>query len=573
MSYIKLRDWFLYSDRDKPDYNPAKDTTITIERFCRTKKGKFNSVDWRQEEWLLRSALVPVNKLHDAALKITSPHDIRFEIGWGFQDQFSFGEYVNYGDIQIYPLTLLLKHPTTQELSIELNHKFCTYHALLKQNQSKYYHPIDNILVAETTIESHDIFDPTAKVIIHRDYLRDFLAALKMGLIISIAADRFANAPTIEELELNQIEDTYIAEFTWLLTSIHTPMDTNHEYFHGRSTLRRNIIIEPYDIPKFDRSPWYYFGERKIDESGLPTFIVDNEGKRKTLPQNTYLGDYISNGIGNYGYLYFRPEVLQKYFQTPGYCVFFHMRNWGTVSLPGDRDTIDVGINSQGLINAFAPDIANLNTSEQAYWASFSSLPSGEVCEEMFQTRMQNNPPNSPGIIELIRNSRLNLEEVFKKQHQVNLFNSLEPEKQDLYRLSVGPLGNQFNDVFNLAKILYEWIIETMQIDSLHTCLSNLGGTINKDLRQIKLLESILKAKGMDVANARQITAPLVGLNQLRIGSAHIGALEMEPSFQLMGVQITPQTPREGWNLCVDAVVASLNSISSLLNAEFNNVQ
>ena len=61
------------------------------------------------------------------------------------------------------------------------------------------------------------------------------------------------------------------------------------------------------------------------------------------------------------------------------------------------------------------------------------------------------------------------------------------------------------------------------------------------------------------------MTAPLVGLNELRIASAHIGSLKLEPSFQLMGAIKIPATPREGWDLCVNSVVASLNSIALAL--------
>jgi hypothetical protein len=254
-SFMTLYDWFQYSDRDKPPYNPTIDTTITIERFWQDEVSEFSSSDWRREEWLIRSALVPINQLNDAAVKIVSPHYLSFEIGWNSEDKFSFGGYAQYGNVRLYPLTLLIKHPISQEYTIELSREFITYHALQKKDQSQYYHPVDNLLVAETNLDSHRIYDPTANVFIHRDYLRDFLAAVQMGLLISVVADRFANAPTEEKLELDQIEDNQIDNFTWLSTSIHTPESTRHGYLRGRSILRRNFVIEPYDRPKFERSP------------------------------------------------------------------------------------------------------------------------------------------------------------------------------------------------------------------------------------------------------------------------------------------------------------------------------
>ncbi|MDZ4878132.1 MAG: hypothetical protein CLLPBCKN_007567 [Chroococcidiopsis cubana SAG 39.79] len=562
---MKLRAWLQYSDREKPPYNPTKGTTITIEGFWQNESSEFDSLDWRREEWLIHSALVPAEQLNMAACEIASPHDLTFEMGWNSKDRFSFGDYSQYGEIQLYALAQLVKHPISQDFSIELSREFVTYHALQKRNPSQYYHPIDNILVAETNLDSHKTYDPTARVIIHRDYLRDFLAALGMGLLISVIAERFANVAIEEALKFAQIEDEKIDEFTWISTNIHTPEFTRHDYFRGRSTIRRNFIIEPYDRPKFERSPWYYFGEKLVQESELPSFIVNDEGKRQPLPKDTYLGNYINSGIGNFGYLYFRPEVLQKYLHIPGYSVFFHMRNWGVASLPGDRGTIDVGINSQGLVNAFAPDIADLSLAEQAYWASFSSLPSGEICEEMFQTRMQQNPPHSPGVVDLIRDARSQLNAHFKHQVSIDLFSDTEPSKQELRRLSVGPVSNQFIEVLELAKLLYEWVIETMQIEPLRNTLSALGGAVDKNLRQIKLLEKILMAKGLNETQTRSIAAPLVSLNKLRIGSAHIGSPELEPVFQLMGASTMPETPRAGWSLCVETVVNCLCSIADTL--------
>jgi hypothetical protein len=528
----------------------------TILQFWHTDLSKFDSPDWRREDWLIRSALVPIDKLNEAAANIPSPHDLVFEIGWD-DDKFGFGDHTKYANIPLYPLSQLRKHPISRDYTVELSREFLTYHALQVRNQTQYYHPIDNILVAQTNLESHEIYDRTAYTFIHRDYLRDFLSSLDMGLLICVAADRFANAHEKDKLDLDQIENEQIDEFTWLSTIIHSPEFTRHRYFRGRAILHRNFIITPYDKPKFDRNPWLYYGEKLNSEDEFPRFIVNDEGDKKALSKTT--------SVGNFGYLYFRSEVLFKYLQNPGYSVFFHMRNWGVASLPGNRGTIDVGINSQGLVNAFAPDLADLNLAEQSYWASFSSLPSGEVCEEMFETRMQQNPPFSPGVTELISNARSQLNDVFQNIFSIDLYNDMDPRKQELCRLSVGPISNQYSEVLELAKILYGWVIETMRIDSLRSALKNVVGKVDKKLREIKLLEKILITRGVDETQAREMTSALVGLNELRIGSAHIGSLELEPCFQLLGATKVPDTPRAGWNFCVDAIASCLTSIESVI--------
>jgi hypothetical protein len=109
-----------------------------------------------------------------------------------------------------------------------------------------------------------------------------------------------------------------------------------------------------------------------------------------------------------------------------------------------------------------------------------------------------------------------------------------------------------------------------MEISALRDALASLGASPNKNLRQIKLLEACLVQDGLDVAQARAITAPLVGLNDLRVTAAHIGGPELEPVFNLMGATTMPPTPRHAWSLCVDSVSDSLNTIADTLRDSMN---
>jgi hypothetical protein len=84
-------------------------------------------------------------------------------------------------------------------------------------------------------------------------------------------------------------------------------------------------------------------------------------------------------------------------------------------------------------------------------------------------------------------------------------------------------------------------------------------------LRQIKLLEKLLIARGLEERQARSVTAPLVGLNQLRIGSAHIGKTEFEEGFALIASSMASTTVRDRWLICVDAVSETFYTIAGHL--------
>ncbi len=54
-------------------------------------------------------------------------------------------------------------------------------------------------------------------------------------------------------------------------------------------------------------------------------------------------------------------------------------------------------------------------------------------------------------------------------------------------------------------------------------------------------------------------------MNELRIEAAHIGNLNIDKGFNLMGISTLPSTPRIGWTLCVDSVIECLNNITNAL--------
>jgi len=560
---MNLDQWLRYEDYRTAHFNPFHGAEVSLVDFHSIQDGSYDQPTWRKEEWQIRSAITPAHDAAAVAELARSPDYLEFEQGWSYADKFDFGSYRTMGDAVIYPISDLFLHPITKMLHVSPSKDFCRYHALEERELGKYFHPVAEILVAQCSIDEHPIFDPTPKVIIHRDFLRDFLSATEMSLIISVVVDRFANSEAKDDLGILQNDEVQPEALTSISTSIQSPETTRGSFFRGRSILRRTLILDPYDEPRYSRSPWYISRiVRPIEHQELPLFIVDDEGTKKKLLPSGDLGAYMSNNIGHYGYLWFRAEVLRKYLNTPRYSIYFHMRNWGQASLPGERGDVDVGINSQGLVTAFAPDIADLPAEEQAYWASFSSYPSGEVCEELFQTRMQCNPPLSPSTTELIREARDNLGEAVRSRFGVELFNDNEPSEKERSMLSVGPLLNDFSEVATLAKILYKWVFETMSIPALRTVCRTLGQEAEDKLRQIKLLERGLVLLGLTIEESRGLTAPFVGLNDLRIGDAHIGSIDIDASMSLMGGS-SQMRAREAWGMCVDSVTRNINEIAN----------
>ena len=130
-SSVSIREWLLYSDRNQPVLNPLSNTAIVTERFFDKESGTHDSLDWRREEYLIRSAFIPIDKIRSIAEKMPSPHDLTYDRGWNSDDEFDFGDHLRYRNTAVFPLAILIKHPVTKEYKIELSYKFITYHALL----------------------------------------------------------------------------------------------------------------------------------------------------------------------------------------------------------------------------------------------------------------------------------------------------------------------------------------------------------------------------------------------------------------------------------------------------------
>ena len=250
------------------------------------------------------------------------------------------------------------------------------------------------------------------------------------------------------------------------------------------------------------------------------------------------------------------------------------MRTWGRACGPQVESCVDVGINSEGLVSAYAPDIAKLKRQEQFHWAHYSSLQNGGVCQELWQTRMQLNPPHSPGVIELIMKSRRGLADTYRRRFSQELYSDFELQQSDLGRMSVGPVRGDVREVVDLAKPLYAWAIESLQVSALRTPLATNGIEFDKQAKQIVLLRTLLKEIiGLPENDAASLVAPLRGLNDLRVIAAHSLNHNFDDAFRKLGVESVPESPRGAWDRLVDHIVAALDSISVELGRDTQRIE
>lgn len=558
---MSRRDWFHFADREI--IAPHLGNMLTTHAFKHMTVGDHASPHWEQEEWQIQSYLVPLDGRHGSKADVLvathhHSHDIDFQPWWRSGSRFDFGESRYVGEVSVRPWIQTRTHRLTDQLIIEPRPDFIRYHAADQRvsavlpEGTDYVHPLDDTVILRTASESVAYYNPSPFVQVQRDYLRDYLAARRASLLISLVADRFANARSVTDLELKVI-DQEIAEFTSIRSVVHEASPHNHALAMGRCSLYWNILIRGYDRPKRARNPWHLHDERlesPKEEQPAPTFIADDEGLRRTAGNSP-------------AYLYFNPRVLERYFRTPGHAAGFHMRTWGAASSP--HGSMDIGVNSRGLLTVFMPDIAKLPIQEQNHWASYSVAPEGEICWAMFETRMQSRPPHQPGVIELVAAGSKRLHKALDSISKAKTDASPTEKPTGSGPMSIGPLGKVMSEVGTLAVYLHKWVIDGLSVSQLRAALTRAGITPDKQARQLSLLRTLLTTKGVSPDEAKRIVGPLDALNEFRAKAAHLAAVEYEACLPHLALKSVPVGTRAAWDTLVDRVVASLNELADEL--------
>ena len=546
-----LNHWLLFQDKDS--YSPVRQDFFLVRGFCTKESSESDKPDWRREEWSVRSVLVYKDR-GPTALERFEYSIIKIAPWWRSESDFDFGLSSTIKGIKAESLYFERKHSLSGKLLSELRHDFVIYHGLeirkTDEGVMEYYHPLDNMPVARIKIEEWWPFEPYPLVTIHSDYLRDYLAARKSSLVICQVSDRFANSLTPEEFGITSRKRHKIEPGFWMQNDVFEN-DNKEGLCQARSTLWRNFFVAPYERPKAQRGPWPYF--YSSHEESEARFIVDEQGNTSILDADVPT------------FLYFRRDVLAKFLNTPGYSIFFHMRHWGIAGHPGGK-AVDVGINSDGYVTAFTPDLQALSPQDQAYWSSYSSRPIGEICEELFKTRMQNNPPHSPGVHEIISDALSDFNNSFSNKFSTDILNQAQPSRYELAALTLGPLKEDHLELFPLSKTLYQWTVERIQIHSLKIALEKESIDFDENERQILLLERLCRdVLGCPEQKTALVTDRLRGLNKLRQSDAHLGRADINRAFQKLGYSSVPRKVTNAWEAIVDGVGEAFKRMSDLL--------
>lgn len=286
------------------------------------------------------------------------------------------------------------------------------------------------------------------------------------------------------------------------------------------------------------------------DISSSVEFIVDPSGERLTAPQL----------VDETRWLWFRPNILMTMNGYRGASLKWFTRYTGSIGFTHGT-AIHFGINDLGLLNVFAKDIGMLPTWQQQVWAGANTTPDGGVSQELMAAQMQAKPASTEAPeVELRRvydavneqMTRLTNLPLFKYHHAI----------EDIFGKIHRFRALDRSGLLELAKDLARVTVESMDGASL----AKLAAVPAKmKAGSIKHLETVL-AGYADQAEARRVTAVLVGVNELRQADAHLPSQDLANAMNIVGIPQHVDTVTQALQM-LDSLVASLSKMAQILSA------
>lgn len=277
-------------------------------------------------------------------------------------------------------------------------------------------------------------------------------------------------------------------------------------------------------------------------------FITDAEGKQENRATLVEGGRW----------LWFRPEVMTALSHRRGGSLNWYTRDTGKVGCSPDS-TVRFGVNSLGLINVYAKDIAFLPEWVQKIWSGYNISPEGRVSDEMFAAQVRAVPANTHAPERFLNKGLSRLNDLAKETFGIDLFRPHKQIPQLITRAHRFRATDQ-DGLFALAKDLTR-----LTADSLDTAALKKIAAPPQDTKwgSLKLLQNLLATK-IAPESARKILSPLFWIYDLRLADAHLPKQELGDVLSLLGVDQESPHVIQGYQL-LHACVSSIYGICQVI--------
>ncbi len=252
------------------------------------------------------------------------------------------------------------------------------------------------------------------------------------------------------------------------------------------------------------------------------SFIVDSEGKQENA----------STLVEGRRWLWFRPEVMPVLAHRRGGSMGWYTRETGEIECsPGHG--VHFGVNTLGLVNVYAKDIALLPEWQQRIWAGYNIAPEGKVSEELLASQMRAVPAETKAPERFLGKGLAALNEIAEQKLGIKILR----EHQDVPAILARAHRFRSTDragLYALAKDLARLTADSFDAAAIQRVVKPPSGT---KWASLKSVENLLAAR-VGAKNAAVTMAPLFVIYDLRLADAHLPSKETEEALSRIGVDI-----------------------------------
>jgi hypothetical protein len=420
---------------------------------------------------------------------------------------------------------------------------------------------------------------------IKAQYLKDYLCARDMGLYMTSYFDRdmiVADASGISWNGDSSKEENESVRWEGRIMPIHEggdPFGEKMAVFH----VARTDVEESDDIPDISSIPtddntksetW----ERKFEGKKLYRVMGDlwrndwiEPGKISPKVRGDKLASTVFFTIDAEGskvngddlvhsgkWLWFKPDVIMALCHRRGGSLSFYTQDTGSVSC-SYGDGVHFGINDLGYINVYAKDIGLLSVWQQQIWAGYNITPDGGVSKELLASQVRAEPAGTQAPEDFLPKGIVIVNELSQKKLGIKLFREHEVIP-DLFNKVHRFRSIDDPSFYALAKDLARLTADSLDTEAMQSIVPPPKKT---KWGSLKSLENLLASK-FNIDLVRKITAPFVGVYELRHADAHLPSSKLDDAFKLIDIDRSRPHIHQAY-IMLHNIVSSLYGIAEVL--------
>lgn len=578
------QEWFEMKDVRRKNF--SRSVWIPLRAvFHNEKEGKYGYEGYKEDFFGTGSIAIPVDKI-DAAKKldwmdigISHEHS-----GWAEDGVYTPAElYKDYGgEFEGTHLVLDQRTDDGGPNIWHLNQDLVLTLGLIRE-QNSWLCPKDGYTeVARLTTSNNET--PT-KIEIKSQSLKDYLCARKLALYMTHYFSRGVvcdDASHISWKDGSSQESDEQDRWEGIVSEIHEgghPFGEKMAVFH----MSRTDVDESDDVPDISGIPtdenttgeswekefegrklYRVSGELWRNELIMPGASSPKVRGDKTDPTIFFIIDADGNKrcgrdlIDSGKWLWFKSDLIMALYHRRGGDLSFYTEQTGKISCSYDGST-HFGVNELGYINVYAKDIGVLPEWQQQIWAGYNISPEGGVSAELLASQVRADPASTQAPEEFLSRGIEEVNKLSQAKLGIKLFREHEAVPELLKK------AHRFRSIdepsfYALAKDLARLIADSLDAQAMQTIVKP---PKEEKWRSLKSLENLLASK-YERDFVRKMTAPLVGVYELRHADAHLPGSTIKEAFNLIEIDRDAPFVHQGFQM-LHQVVSSIYGIAEVL--------